>query len=140
MPYDRVAAFIVTLRAKESFSRLALEFAILTASRSGEVRGATWDEFDLGLRLWTIPKHRMKANREHVVPLCNRDVEIVRRCAELRTPSCDLVFSGTKKGLPLLDMTLSKLLKLMKQRSEERRVGKACVRRGRHRWWEGEKK
>src|SRR3546814_9281204 len=84
MPYDRVAAFIVTLRAKESFSRLALEFAILTASRSGEVRGATWDEFDLGLRLWTIPKHRMKANREHVVPLCNRAVAIVRRCAELR--------------------------------------------------------
>src|SRR3546814_20989066 len=66
MPYDRVAAFIVTLRAKESFSRLALEFAILTASRSGEVRGATWDEFDLGLRLWTNPKHRMKAKREHV--------------------------------------------------------------------------
>ncbi|WP_454890340.1 tyrosine-type recombinase/integrase [Sphingopyxis chilensis] len=115
MPYDRVAAFIVTLRAKESFSRLALEFAILTASRSGEVRGATWDEFDLGLRLWTIPKHRMKANREHVVPLCNRAVAIVRRCAELRTPSCDLVFSGTKKGLPLSDMTLSKLLKLMQQ-------------------------
>src|SRR3546814_16118533 len=57
----------------------------------------------------------MKANREHVVPLCNRAVAIVRRCAELRTPSCDLVFSGTKKGLPLSDMTLSKLLKLMQQ-------------------------
>src|SRR3546814_20115537 len=73
------------------------------------------DLFDLGLRLWTIPKHRMKANREHVVPLCNRAVAIVRRCAELRTPSCDLVFSGTKKGLPLSDVTLSKLLKLMQQ-------------------------
>src|SRR3546814_9217496 len=57
----------------------------------------------------------MKANREHVVPLCNRAVAIVRRCAELRKPSCDLVFSGTKKGLPLSDMTLSKLLKLMQQ-------------------------
>src|SRR3546814_5730859 len=113
MPYDRVAAFIVTLRAKESFSRLALEFAILTASRSGEVRGATWDEFDLRLRPWTIPKHRMKANREHVVPLCNRAVALLRRCAELRTPSCDRVFSGTKKGLPLSDRTLCTRLKRM---------------------------
>lgn len=115
MPYDRVASFIIKLRARESFSRLALEFAIFTASRSGEVRGATWDEFDLELRLWTIPKHRMKANREHVVPLCDRAIAIVRRCAELRKPGTDLVFSGTKKGLPLSDMTLSKLLKEMNQ-------------------------
>ena len=115
MPYDRVALFVRKLRARESFSRLALEFAILTASRSGEVRGATWEEFDLELRLWTIPPHRMKANREHVIPLCDRAVAIVRRCAELRKPGSSLVFSGTKKGLPLSDMTLSKLMKEMKQ-------------------------
>src|SRR3546814_7128864 len=71
------------------------------------------DLFDLGLRLWTIPKHRMKANREHVVPLCNRAVAIVRRCAELRTPSCDLVFSGTKKGLRSEEHT-SELQSLMR--------------------------
>lgn len=115
MPYDRVARFIVRLRARESFSRLALEFAILTASRSGEVRGATWDEFDFDLCLWTIPPGRMKANREHVVPLCDRAIAIVRRCAELRRPGSDLVFSGTKRGLPLSDMTLSRLMKEMKQ-------------------------
>lgn len=115
MPYDRVARFVLKLRARETFSRLALEFAILTASRSGEVRGATWDEFDLELCLWTIPRHRMKANREHVVPLCDRAVAIVRRCAELRRPGSDLVFSGTKRGLPLSDNTLSKLMKELKQ-------------------------
>lgn len=115
MPYDRVARFILKLRARESFSRLALEFAILAASRSGEVRGATWDEFDLELKLWTIPAHRMKANREHVVPLCERAIAIVRRCAELRRRGSDLVFSGTKRGLPLSDNTLSKLMKEMKQ-------------------------
>src|SRR3546814_4863772 len=61
MPYDRVAAFIVTLRAKESFSRLALEFGILTARRPGAVRGATWDEFALGLRLWKIGRASCRA-------------------------------------------------------------------------------
>lgn len=115
MPYDRLKTFFVALRKRESFSRYALEFAILTAARSGEVRGATWDEFDLDQALWTIPPHRMKANREHVVPLCARAIAIVKRCAELRKPGSDLVFSGTKRGLPLSDMTLTKLLKEMKQ-------------------------
>src|SRR5690606_27163012 len=69
MPYARVPAFMVRLRKRETFSRLALEFAVLTASRSGEVRGAVWKEIDLEARLWTIPKERMKAQREHVVPL-----------------------------------------------------------------------
>lgn len=115
MPYDRVARFVLKLRRRETFSRLALEFLILTAARSGEVRGATWDEFDLELALWTIPPHRMKANREHVVPLCERAVAIVRRCAELRRPGSELVFSGTKRGLPLSDMTLSKLMHQVKE-------------------------
>ena len=79
------------------------------------MRGATWDEFDLELKLWTIPAHRMKANREHVVPLCERAIAIIRRCAELRRRGSDLVFSGTKRGLPLSDNTLSKLMKEMKQ-------------------------
>lgn len=115
MPYDRVARFILKLRARQSFSRLAPKFAIFTASRSGEVLGATWDEFDLEFKLWTIPPHRMKANREHVVPLCTRAAAIVERCAELHRLGSDLVFSGTKKGLPLSDNTLSKLMKELKQ-------------------------
>lgn len=111
MPYDRVPAFMPVLRHRESFSRYALEFLILTAGRSGEVRGCTWDEFDLETRLWTIPRERMKASREHVVPLCTRAVEIVERCAALRLRDCPLVFPGVRGRKPLSDMTLTKLLK-----------------------------
>lgn len=115
MPYDKVPSFIVSLRSRESFSRLALEFAILTAGRSGEVRGATWDEFDLEAKLWTLPKGRMKAAREHVVPLCARAIRIVERCAELRVRGCPIVFPGIRGNQPLSDMTLTKLLKEMRQ-------------------------
>ncbi len=115
MPYADVPAFMVTLQARESFSRLALEFAILTAARSGEVRHAVWDEFDLEAKLWTIPKERMKANREHVVPLCARAVKIIERCAELRLRNGAIVFPGIRNLQPLSDMTLTKLLKEMKQ-------------------------
>lgn len=69
MPYREVAAFMAKLGLRESFSRLALAFAILTAARSGEVRGAAWEEIDFEKALWTIPAARMKAQREHVVPL-----------------------------------------------------------------------
>lgn len=113
LPYDRLAAFITKLRKKESFSRLALEFAILTAARSGEVRGCTWDEIDMEAKLWTIPKDRMKADREHVVPLTAPALAILKRCAELRQDGCDYVFPGTGWRSPLSDMTLSKLLKHM---------------------------
>lgn len=113
MPYDKVVAFITQLRKKESFSRLALEFAILTAARSGEVRGATWDEIDLEAGLWAIAAPRMKAHREHVVPLTEPALRILKRCAELRLPSSNLVFPGMKRGAPLSDMTLSKLMKEM---------------------------
>ena len=113
MPYDKVAVFLKQLRKRESFSRLALAFAILTAARSGEVRGATWDEIDLESGLWTIAASRMKASREHVVPLTEPALRIIRRCAELRLPTSDLVFPGMKRGAPLSDMTLSKLMKEM---------------------------
>lgn len=115
MPYADVPAFMVKLQAWESFSRLALEFAILTAARSGEVRHSVWYEFDLGAKLWTIPKDRMKANREHVVPLCARAVKIIERCAELRLRNGAIVFPGIRNLQPLSDMALTKLLKEMKQ-------------------------
>lgn len=115
MPYAKVPAYVAALRARESFSRLALEFAILTAARSGEVRGAMWDEFDLEAKLWTLPKGRMKAAREHVVPLCERAIRIITRCAELRQRDCELVFPGIRGNQPLSDMTLTKLLKDMDQ-------------------------
>lgn len=115
MPYARVPAFMVRLRKRETFSRLALEFAVLTASRSGEVRGAVWEEIDLEARLWTIPKERMKAQREHVVPLTAPAVRILKRCQKLRLAECDLVFPGTRHNAPLSDMTLTKLLREMQE-------------------------
>lgn len=115
MPYAKVPTFLPRLRERESFSRLALEFAIFTASRSGEVRGATWEEIDLEAKLWTIPKDRMKANREHVVPLTAPAIRIIERCAQLRIRDCPLVFPGARGNKALSDMTLTKLLKEMKE-------------------------
>ncbi|WCP13066.1 Prophage integrase IntA [Sphingobium sp. AntQ-1] len=115
MPYADVAAFMARLRERESFSRLALQFAILTAARSGEVRGAAWTEIDVENALWTIPKERMKAQREHVVPLSRPSIRIIERCSQLRTCECPLIFPGMKGDKPLSDMTLTKLLREMKQ-------------------------
>ena len=113
MPYEDVPAFVQRLRERESFSRLALEFAIFTAARSGEVRGATWGEFDPEKGLWKLSKDRMKAYREHVVPLTRRPLRIVERCARLRIKGCDLVFPGMRRNRPLSDQTLTKLLREM---------------------------
>jgi integrase len=115
MPYAKVPAFILKLHERESFSRLALEFAILMAARSGEVRGAAWDEIDLEEKLWTIPKERMKAQREHVVPLTKPAIRIIERCAQLRLHDCPLLFPGIRRNQPMSDMTLTKLLREMKQ-------------------------
>lgn len=115
MPYDKVPTFLRRLRERESFSRLALQFAILTAGRSGEVREATWDEIDLEAKLWTIPKDRMKAQREHVVPLGEGALKILRRCEELRLGAATLVFPGARPKSPLSDMTLTKLLREMRE-------------------------
>lgn len=115
MPYAKVPTFITRLRERESFSRLALEFAIFTAARSGEVRGATWEEFDIEAKLWIIPKDRMKAHREHVIPLTTPAIRIIERCAQLRIRDCPLVFPGARGNKTLSDMTLTKLLKEMKE-------------------------
>lgn len=115
MPYSKVPAFVASLRKRESFSRMALEFAILCASRSGEVRGARWEEFDLENCLWTVPKERMKANREHIIPLTPSAIRIIERAAALKLGDCPLVFPGAKRNTPLSDMTLTKLLREMKE-------------------------
>ncbi|WP_294138093.1 integrase arm-type DNA-binding domain-containing protein [Sphingobium sp.] len=115
MPYTQIPAFLVQLRARESYSRLALEYAVLTAARSGEVRGALWEEIDFDQKLWTIAKDRMKANREHVVPLCMRAIRIIERCAELRVRHCPIIFPGMRGDKPMSDMALTKLLREMKQ-------------------------
>jgi integrase len=113
MPFEEVPAFLSRLREKETWGRLALEAAILTAARSGEIRGATWDEVDLGKALWTVPAERMKAGKEHVVPLSPAALRVFQRAYELRTESCKFVFHGAKRDKPMSDMTLMKVLRDM---------------------------
>jgi integrase len=84
MPYKEVAAFIAKLRQREAISALALELCILTAARSGEILGMQWSEIDFDKKFWTVPAHRMKAGREHRVPLSQPAVSILRRLEKLR--------------------------------------------------------
>src|SRR2546430_3129304 len=84
MPYDDVAAFIAELRKREAASALALELCILTAARSGEILGMRWPEIDLEKKIWTVPANRMKAGRDHRVPLAPRAVAILRTLEKLR--------------------------------------------------------
>lgn len=109
LPYADVPAFAAKLRERESVGRLAFEALILTASRSGEIRGAAWSELDLENKLWTIPAERMKAGREHVVPLSDAAVSAFQRAETYREVRNDLVFPGARYGKPLSDMTLTKI-------------------------------
>ena len=101
---------MAALRAREGIAARAVEFAILTACRSGEVRGARWAEFDLPGRVWTIPAARMKAKREHQVPLSDAAVAMLSRLPKVG--DTDIVFAGTK-GQPLSDMSLTAVVRRM---------------------------
>jgi len=99
MPFDDVPAFIGKLREREATAALALEFAILTAARSGEVLGARWAEIDAEEKVWTIPASRMKAGREHRVPLSTMVLAILERLCVVRSgpfvfPGCEGVRTG----------------------------------------------
>jgi len=111
MPYTELPEFVSNLQASGMTSALALEFLILTASRSGEVLGAKWEEVDIEKAVWTIPAHRMKARKEHRVPLSPRTLEILTRLSETRLS--DFVFPGNRKGSGQSNMTLTKLLRRM---------------------------
>lgn len=107
--YSKVAAFVGKLRERESIGRLAFEFLILTAARSGEVRGALWSEIDLTECTWTIPAERMKADVEHIVPLSDAALDVLKRARVHKEDGNDLVFPGTRHGKPMSDMTLTKI-------------------------------
>ena len=112
LPYGEVSKAIDTVKGSKAsdVTKLAFEFLVHTACRSGEVRGASWSEFDLATRTWTIPASRMKMKKDHRVPLSDTAVKILNAAAKLRKESSDLVFPNSK-GEPLSDMTLSKLVK-----------------------------
>jgi integrase len=111
MPYAEAPQFISNLRTRQGTAPLALEFAILTAARSGEVLGARWDEFDLDRAVWTIPAVRMKAGREHRVPLSKGTLKIIHTMDAVR--NCDFVFYGQKPGKPMSTMALEMVLRRM---------------------------
>lgn len=112
LPYVEIGAFMVELRQQVGYGARALEFTILTAARTGEVIGATWPEIDLDAAVWTIPAGRMKAGREHRVPLAARAVEILKG---LERDQGEYVFPGGKKGKPLSQMALLATLRRMER-------------------------
>ena len=112
LPYDAAPAFMADLRQRSAVAAHALEFAILTAARSGEVLGVRWGEIDLERKVWIVPADRMKAGREHRVPLSDRAVAIIEAMAKLGGEG--FVFQGPKPKAPLSSMAISMLLRRMK--------------------------
>ncbi len=110
LPYDAIPAFVGALHKREAVAALALEFTILTAARTGEVIGAKWDEVDLDKAIWTIPASRMKAGKEHRVPLSPRAVEILKSTQGMRK---EWLFPANKGG-SMSGMAMSMLLRRMK--------------------------
>jgi len=121
LPYDELPNFIATLQTQEGVAARALEVAILTAARTGEVLGAKWSEIDIAAKLWTIPPERMKAGKEHRVPLSARAVAILEELKPLahadgaRDDGSAFVFPGGKRGQPLSNMAFLMLLRRMKR-------------------------
>lgn len=111
LPYEELPALMAELEATVSLGRLALRFVILTAARSGEVRGATWAEIDLNQKIWTIPADRMKAGKEHVIPLSEPASRILKAAEPFRGRKKDAFIFPGKPGKPLSDMTLTKVLR-----------------------------
>ncbi|MFN3233409.1 MAG: tyrosine-type recombinase/integrase [Alphaproteobacteria bacterium] len=117
LPFEVVPDFLAKLQGSEEHFgevvRLALEFTVLTAARSGEVRGAVWSEIDEANEVWTIPGDRMKGRKEHRVPLSPRAIEIIQRARKLSDGS-DYLFPGRTLTKPLSDMSLTMVLRRLK--------------------------
>ena len=114
MPYQDVPNFIVQLREREAVAARALEFTILTAARSGETFGAIWSEIDLEAKVWTVPPSRMKATREHRVPLAPAALSVLEEMAQAGTDPGAYVFPGQKRGRPLSVWRWRSILRRMK--------------------------
>lgn len=122
LPYEQVAEFIQHLRQKKGISPKALEFTILTACRSGEIFGATWQEIDFKHKVWIIPKERMKADKEHRVPLSQEAIALLELIRPY-TQQQNFIFPAPRGGM-LSDMSLTTLIKRMhEQKLKENGLG-----------------
>ncbi|MQZ58221.1 tyrosine-type recombinase/integrase [Acinetobacter junii] len=123
LPYEQVAEFIQRLRQKKGISPKALEFAILTACRSGEIFGAKWHEIDFKNKVWIIPKERMKADKEHRVPLSQQAINLLESIQPY-TQSHEFIFPAPRSGEMLSDMSLTTLIRrLHEQKFNENGIG-----------------
>lgn len=111
LPYAEAPKFMADLRERAGGAAQALHFLILTAARSGEVRLADWSEIDLERAIWTIPEGRMKAEKEHTVPLSKPALAVLSAIPENKRKG--LIWPGAKAGKPMSDMTLAAVLKRM---------------------------
>jgi integrase len=118
LPYAELPSFMETLREQEGISARGLEFAILTAARTGEVIGATWDEINWNEKVWAVAAGRMKAGKEHRVPLCKRSLAILvelKPTTEVASDGKQFVFEGGRPGKPLSNMAFLMLLRRMER-------------------------
>ena len=116
LPYTQVAAAldqVINCNASAS-TKLSFQFLVLTAARSGEVRNATWSEIDWQAGTWTVPAERMKARREHRVPLSDQALKVLEEAKHLGSLDNDLVFPAGRRGVPLSDMTYTSMLRRLK--------------------------
>jgi integrase len=111
LPYAEMADFTDQLRQQEGIAARALEFAILTAARTGEVLGARWEEINIAERLWTVPAERMKAGKEHRVPLADAALAIIEEMSTIRQG--EFLFPGGKSKRPLSNMAMLMVLRRM---------------------------
>lgn len=122
LPYKQVVEFVQNLRQKKGISPKALEFAILTACRSGEFFGAKWQEIDFKNKVWIIPKERMKAEKEHRVPLSQEEIALVESIKPY-TQLQDFIFPAPRSDAMLSDMSLTTLI----NRMHEQKLNKNCL-------------
>ncbi len=113
LPYDGIPAFMAALSVQPGTAARALEFVILTAARTAEGIGASWPEVSSSDAIWTIAGERMKAGKEHRVPLSNRAAGLLKRMETAPDASETYVFAGGKSGRPLSNMAMAELLKRM---------------------------
>jgi integrase len=115
LPYADMPAFMAALRAQDGIAARALEFTALTAARTGDTIGAIWDEVSLSEKVWRVPAERMKAGKEHRVPLSGRALAIVGEAQRGRLSETRYVFPGGKAGKPLSNMAMTEVLRRMKR-------------------------